>query len=950
MERIRIGNNIAISWALYELNGKVHSLEGKNIQLFVATGGLKEPVFNYTIQGNVISWVFLGTDQHKTGVYKLILVETDELSGAQAIDVAEAFQLVGENVTVAEAVTNPTNVSVRSVLTYSNLVGVDSVDVIESTVDGGTNYVTINLVDGSSFTIPIKNGSKGDKGDKGDTGATGPKGDKGDTGERGPAGIEEAEVTVDATTGTPSVEASIEDGVLSLSFSGIKGEKGDKGDKGNTGSSVDFPYELVTDVETDDDEKGLAASQGVVLDNKISQLGQEVRTVESDIHSIILLDIGNIDSATGQDTAPGSYNNRAKTGYISSPFSVEMNEGYLINQGFKYQRGIDGEITFVGTVQRFEQHSSINVAEDGYIYRFTIKKADNEDFTPQDVNDAVAAFDGSYNFFSRSISVRTIVNVNAISKTPSALYTLSTAAAAVPESYRIAGCVIIFRASLTLTQFWQVWQYCAGDISYWDNANYWKQIELKYEANQPFSVKCGLNPITGKNSYSFSLYLSTPFLLAKTGISLKVTEANSNAACCFYDEHFNYISKLALSNGTQVITLGNAGYEIPNGAVYFRASGSIDNNCYIQGECFAVASPYYVENWQSSLRQEFTHFFVSGKAYSVGSLNVGDIVTIGDNSSIDCIKIKVLQGDIFNIKGRGASGPRLWAWCDTDMKLISKADDGITYEGDIVAPANGYLVFNNFRTYYSKPYVARNRYANEEPTYNPCNWLAMGDSITQGWYSYKDETYPHGHGVLNAIKGWVYKMSVMTGKNVTNKGIGGTGYVCVGTTEADINARQLIDTLTAEDFEGIGLVTLAYGINDYKKGNITLGTMSDDVATGGTVVSNMRYVIEKIQSFAPLAKIIVITPFNAAGYYGQELGDESSNYAIGHTVNGKTLQDFYDAFVEVCEYYGIQYIDATHTSLISRKAIPEQLPDGIHPSEDAHTIIAREFSQRITMY
>lgn len=691
-------------------------------------------------------------------------------------------------------------------------------------------------------------------------------------------------------------------------------------------------------------------STGIASQEKLTELGQKLQTVESDIHSIIHLDIGSITSTIGQDTAPGLYNNRARTGYILSPFSVEMNEGYLINQVFKYQRDIDGEITILNTVQKFEHRSYINVAEDGYIYRFTIKKVDNEDFTPQDVNDAVAAFDGSYNLFSRSISVRTIVNVNAISKTPSALYTLSTAVSAVPERYRIAGCVIIFRTTLISTQFWEVWQYCAGDISYWDNAEYWKQIELKYEAKQPFSVKCGLNPITGKNSYSFSLYLSTPFLLAKTGISLKVTEANSNAACCFYDEHFNYISKLALSNGTQVITLGNAGYEIPNRAVYFRASGSIDNNCYIQGECFAVASPYYVENWQSSLRQEFTHFFVSGKAYSVGSLDVGDIVTIGDNSSIDCIKIKVSQGDIFNIKGRGASGPRLWAWCDTDMKLISKADDGITYEGYIVAPSDGFLLLNNFRAYYANPYAAKLRYKDGESGYAPCKWLAMGDSITQGWYSYKDETYPHGHGVLNAKKGWVYKMSVLTGKNVTNKGIGGTGYVCVGTNEAAINARQLIDTLTAEDFEGIGLVTLAYGINDYKKGNITLGTMSDDVATGGTVISNMRYVIEKIQQYNPLVKIIVITPFNAAGYYRQELGDESTNYAIGYAKNGKTLQDYFDAFVEVCEYYGIQYLDATHTSLISRKAIPEQLPDGVHPSEDAHTIIAREFSQRITMY
>ena len=65
MERIRLGNNIAISWALYDLNGRVHSLEGKDVQLYVSCGGLKQAVTDYTIQGNVVSWVFLGTEQRR---------------------------------------------------------------------------------------------------------------------------------------------------------------------------------------------------------------------------------------------------------------------------------------------------------------------------------------------------------------------------------------------------------------------------------------------------------------------------------------------------------------------------------------------------------------------------------------------------------------------------------------------------------------------------------------------------------------------------------------------------------------------------------------------------------------------------------------------------------------------------------------------------------------------
>ena len=56
--------------------------------------------------------------------------------------------------------------------------------------------------------------------------------------------------------------------------------RGPKGDQGNTGSSVDYPYELVNNVTTDDATKGLSAAQGVVLDGKISQLGQQVDNPE----------------------------------------------------------------------------------------------------------------------------------------------------------------------------------------------------------------------------------------------------------------------------------------------------------------------------------------------------------------------------------------------------------------------------------------------------------------------------------------------------------------------------------------------------------------------------------------------------------------------------------------------------------------------------------------------
>ena len=66
-------------------------------------------------------------------------------------------------------------------------------------------------------------------------GPEGPRGRQGADGEPGPAGVTSAEVTVDDTTGTPSAQISVNNGLLSLSLSGIKGETGPQGEQGIQG-------------------------------------------------------------------------------------------------------------------------------------------------------------------------------------------------------------------------------------------------------------------------------------------------------------------------------------------------------------------------------------------------------------------------------------------------------------------------------------------------------------------------------------------------------------------------------------------------------------------------------------------------------------------------------------------------------------------------------------------
>lgn len=214
------------------------------------------------------------------------------------------------------------------------------------------------------------------------------------------------------------------------------------------------------------------------------------------------------------------------------------------------------------------------------------------------------------------------------------------------------------------------------------------------------------------------------------------------------------------------------------------------------------------------------------------------------------------------------------------------------------------------------------------------NWYALGDSITRGMYGFVSGD---GAGV-DLETCWANLAAQYNGWTLTNKGVSGSGYLVQGGTAPKANARQQVDGI---DFSGVDLVTLAYGVNDYFQ-NHGAGTMEDDVATGGTFTSNMRYCIEKIMTDNPTAKIVVISPINT------NRGSADTNWAIGKANNaGATLEDFYNAEKAVCEYYGIEFIDMLHSSVVNRKNITTALPDGVHPSRAIHKQMARELSRKI---
>ena len=110
----------------------------------------------------------------------------------------------------------------------------------------------------------------------------------------------------------------------------------------------------------------------------------------------------------------------------------------------------------------------------------------------------------------------------------------------------------------------------------------------------------------------------------------------------------------------------------------------------------------------------------------------------------------------------------------------------------------------------------------------------------------------------------------------------------------------------------------------------------------------MRATIEAIMVSNPTCKIIVILPLNCNGY-NHSYGSKATNYALGYSFSTSgTLESYVQKMIEVCDYYGIPYIDQTHYSVINRENLPTMLPDGVHPSLDTHELLAHELSKKIT--
>lgn len=122
------------------------------------------------------------------------------------------------------------------------------------------------------------------------------------------------------------------------------------------------------------------------------------------------------------------------------------------------------------------------------------------------------------------------------------------------------------------------------------------------------------------------------------------------------------------------------------------------------------------------------------------------------------------------------------------------------------------------------------------------------------------------------------------------------------------------------------------GTNDFGHGDAPFGVLeSEDVNTFCGAVNSL---IKKLVHDFPKAKIIFMTPLHRS--------DETQP----SNPDSKILKDYANAILELCKKHGIDVIDLFNLNPLETLDT-ELLPDGVHPSNIGHSIMAEVIGEEL---
>lgn len=246
-------------------------------------------------------------------------------------------------------------------------------------------------------------------------------------------------------------------------------------------------------------------------------------------------------------------------------------------------------------------------------------------------------------------------------------------------------------------------------------------------------------------------------------------------------------------------------------------------------------------------------------------------------------------------------------------------------------------------------------------------WYILGDSISAGYYSLTksmadaaglsftytspvttesgeetgsvwDSTLQHNYwGYANE---WKLKREIV-----------GLASPAQGFLKTNNSSKNGINVISENSFSDAGLITVAWGFNDWHynmpRGNhdlidpaVLYPDENYDITQLTTINHAIWFCLGELIRKAPDATIIIQTPMNGWAYGG----DFASDWAINTEKSSSgTLQNVHDDIVYWANYYGLQILEMTfNNSTVNRSNIKTTLIDGSHPSDAAHKQLGRK--------
>ena len=201
----------------------------------------------------------------------------------------------------------------------------------------------------------------------------------------------------------------------------------------------------------------------------------------------------------------------------------------------------------------------------------------------------------------------------------------------------------------------------------------------------------------------------------------------------------------------------------------------------------------------------------------------------------------------------------------------------------------------------------------------------LGDSITQG------AKVADGQNIYHARLAREFDLAA-----ARNYGIGGTRIARQSVvTEAwcDKDFIMRVDTMDPD----ADIIVVFGGTNDFGHGDAPLGDMTD--RTPYTFYGACHTLIEKLIEKYPDSLIVFMTPIHRCS--------EDNPRGDGNKPERGPLKRYVEIIKEVTEYYSIPTLDLWSCSSIQPKnpIIKEKYcPDGLHPNDAGHEIIAKRLA------